>query len=217
MYRIRFAPFLTKPSSNENKELNCIRVYHDDLDMINMFLQQHGFDKTQTKIESIPQAYGERDFNSNYLKYFNLKSNEDNKVHSIVTSDNLYDLAIDYVINELNQYLLFGDVIIRDDIQIINIIKDLLLNIPFTNIIDYELIDRDLIDTNSAYNRYYGDDDEYINEFHDANMSTCNIANNITGDQLLAAASKDGVSAITLEAYVKSFVSIIRYKDCFKV
>ncbi len=215
MYRIRFAPYLTSPSSEDNKELNCIRVYHDDLDMIKLFLQQHGFDKTQTMIESIPDTYGEKDFNGNYLKYYNLKSNEDNQVHSIVTSDNLYDLALDYVINEMNQYLLFGEVILRDDIQIINIIKDLLLNIPFTNIIDYELIDRDLVDTCTAYNKYHSD--EYVDEFHESNMSTYKCVNNIMGDQLIAAFLKDGVSTITLEAYVKSFVSIIQYKDCFRI
>lgn len=215
MYRIRFAPYLTSPSSKEDKELNCIRVYHDDLDMIKLFLRQHGFDKTQTMIESIPDTYGEKDFNGNYLKYYNLKSIEDNQVHSIVTSDNLYDLAIDYVVNELNQYLLFGEVIMRDDIQIISIIQNLLSEIPFTDIIDYELMDRDLDDIRSAYNRYHSD--EYIDEFHESHMSTYNCANRTLGDQLIAASSKDGVSVITLEAYVKSFVSLIQYKDCFRI
>lgn len=215
MYRIRFAPYLTSPSSKDDKELNCVRVYHDDLDMIKLFLQQHGFDKTQTTIESIPETYGEKDFNGNYLKYYNLKSNEDKQVHSIVTSDNLYDLALDYVVNELNQYLLLGEVILRDDIQIINIIKNLLSEIPFTNIIDYELIDHDLDDTRAAYNRYHSD--EYVGEFHESNMSTFKCANNIMGDQLIAASSKDGIAVITLEAYVKSFVSIIQYKDCFRI
>lgn len=217
MYRVRFAPYLTHVPSIRNEGLNCVRVYTNDDKMIKLFLQQHNFDIQQTNVEYIDDT--DDDLMMNTLEIYKLYSNDDKKVHEIATTQHLIELTIDYVANEINQFLLFGDIILRRDVPLINLIIDTIEKLPFGEIRDYELMDTDLIDPRTICNPHRNEFGETVNYYEDGEYTSNTELRESRGllSEKLLCGMKNGVEAITLEAYVKSFVSIIKYKDCFTI
>jgi len=209
MYRIRFRPYRINYKISDNNTLTCYRVYSQDMTMMNLFIKQHNFDPHQTYIENIPDdVAGEDDLDVHELKIFKLQSNEDRSIHEIVTSPHMFDLAVDYVINELGSFLLFGTTILRRDIQVIDIVVDCLESLPYTQILDHLLMD-----DQSTYH-YAMEDTSWMN----VKKTIDQITDNPDWDaydlsflyELIEQGCHNEIMPITLEAYVKSFVELIK-------
>jgi hypothetical protein len=209
MYRIRFRPYRINYKIGDDNTLACYRVYSQDMTMMQMFIKQHNFDPQQTYIENIPdELAGEDDLDAHELKFIRLQSNEDNTVHQIVTSTHLFDLAVDYVTNELSNFLLFGTTILRRDIQAIDVVVKCLESLPYTQILDHLLMD-----DQSTYN-YALDDTSWMN----VKKTIDQITKTPDWDaydlsflyELIEQGCHGDVMPITLEAYVKSFVELIK-------
>ena len=146
MYRIRFAPYLTTPTT-QRKETDCSRVYSEDINEIHLFLKQHNFDLSQTFIENIPSDMAEDDYlEDNLLRPYQMKSNVDKEIRTIMTTRNFVNLTVSYVVEELGQFLLFGETILRNDIQLIQLVREILGSMPCTTILDFDLLSGELLD-----------------------------------------------------------------------
>lgn len=143
MYRIRFAPYYVSQNIHCG-ERDCTRVYSNDIDEINLFLKQHNFDPRATFIENIPDEDAEDDYlDDNILKPFKMKSNVDKEIHMIMTTKHLVDLTVSYITEELGDFLLLGETILRNDIQLIQVIRQILDSMPCTTVLDFNLLDGD--------------------------------------------------------------------------
>jgi hypothetical protein len=207
MYRVRFAPKRINPHL-PHQELNCERVYSENMYEIQQFLQAHHFDMNQTIIENVGPDDMKEDlgFEAHVLKEFRLWSNQDQKEYTIYTSNHLMTMAMDYAANEIGQFSLFGETILRRDIQIVNIAATCIANLPCCEVLDYLLLD-----DNSADDCSWMSVKKCLDDFDRGDVPDWN-ANDIGYIfELISDESKIGeIQPVTLEAYVESFVMIIK-------
>ena len=208
VYRIRFAPYLCN-NDMEPKELNCMRVYSDDWDMIRMFLRQHNFDIKNSPIENISyeKAKSEDQKGQYQLKIRKFYSNEDNQIHDIVTSDHLLSLAVDYCTNELGSFSLFGPCIIRKEYQVIKIVSDILESLPYTQILDHLLMDDNSV--GNPYDTSWMEVSKDMDGFMNATPNVWDTYDLSYIYELIDHGCNYDVMPMTLEAYVKAFVSAV--------
>lgn len=213
MYRIRFAPYLCNYYM-ANPELQCSRVYSNKLEEIHMFLKQHNFDENQTFIENIPTDVAEEDdLEEHTLELYLMQSNEDGSLHQIYSTRRFIDLAVNYTAQRLNDTLILGECIFRQDIEVIKLITESLESIPCTEIADFNAAnDQSVDDCEWMIVSKNGMDllrDEEANgpsnDVTDFTKIWESISRNIMPDAPLP---------ITIEAYVESFVQIIMKNYC---
>lgn len=137
MFRVRFAPY----SSNVSHALSCHRVYSSDINDILLFMKQHSFDQGSTNIETLPDSYCEDDVERNMLKFYKMKSNRTNQVYNIMTTEYFVDEAVESVACSLGSYLVFGPIITRREVPFINVINDIIDEIPFIFAFDYNIME----------------------------------------------------------------------------
>ena len=215
MYRIRFSPCSTHyPDYNDSEShLQCHRVYSDDIDLIYRFLYQHNFDPNASIIENLSEKEAndeDVELEMHLLTVKKLWSNDDKKFHEVVTSDYLFELAVDYVAEELEGFLLFGPTILRRDIQVIDIITHCLETIPFCTILDLQLLEDDLLNdlSDNSWKAVKKRIDQIKNHHnHDVYDNAYLYA------ILYDSCHYDKIMPITLEAYVKSFVDYVVKPD----
>ena len=208
MYRIRFAPYLCNYYT-ANPELQCSRVYSNKLEEIHMFLKQHNFDENQTFIENIPTDVAEEDdLEEHTLELYLMQSNEDGSLHQIYSTRRFIDLAVNYTAQRLNDTLILGECIFRQDIEVIKLITESLESIPCTEIADFNAANDQSVDdcewmivAKSGMDLLrYEEANGPSNDVTDSTKIWESISRNIMPDAPLP---------ITIEAYVESFVQII--------
>lgn len=202
MYRIRFAPHKANFKITP-QELQCMRVYSEDINLIHQFLYQHNFDINNSPIEMVSDEHANEDALDRYsLKIRKFQSNEDKQIHEVATSDHLMELAVDYVTNELGTFLLFGPTIIRKDIQVIQIASDILESLPCTQILDHLLMDDDSV--GDPYDTSWMIVSKTLEEFAASkDWDNCDLSYLY---EMIDRECDNDIMPITLEAYVKSFV-----------
>lgn len=218
MYRIRFAPYYVSQNI-QCGERDCSRVYSNDINEIHLFLKQHNFDPNCTFIENVPEEDAEDDYlDDNTLKFFKMKSNVDKEIHTIITSQHFIDLAVSYVTESLSDYLLFGETILRNDIQLIQVVREILGDMPCTAILDFNLLDGDSL--KYAWNTDWMYVKKTIDQITESPSEDGQDLSELW--QLIEDACKNEVLPFTLEAYVEMFVHVILGKyegnledDCY--
>lgn len=219
MYRVRFAPYQLSYRT-ASPQLECCRVYSDELNEIHMFLKQHNFDPYRTFIENISkEEANEDDVDEHLLKPYLMQSNQDQQMYKIYTSRRLIDLAINYTSECLGDHLILGECILRRDIEVIQLIIHNLETLPFTEILDFNALDgssiNDICDTS------------WMIVTKTIEQITDNPSGDITDTSRIFEMLDGGLHVgepipITVEAYVEAFVKIIMKKyqgeledDCF--
>ena len=204
MYRVRFSPYYTK--NPDRGGMHCYRVYTSDLGLMKLFLQQHKFDPEQTVIENVPYEViqnEDKQQEDHWLSIQKIGSNIDHKIHEIATTTHLLTLACDYATNELTQCLVMGDAILRKDIQLIKLVSDILESLPMTEIVEHLLMDTQSVDDMSWM--------IVSKTLEDFAEEPSDVGPHVHINELLCEEwEKSDMVPITLEAYVKSFVQIIR-------
>ena len=208
MYRIRFGKFLVSQNVKVT-ENDCSKVYSPDIEDIHLFLRQHNFDPNHTFIENVPDEIAEDDYLEDHLlRPYKMKSNVDKEIHVIMTSRRFIDLTVSYVVESLGDCLLFGEVILRNDIQVIHLIRNILESTPCTTILDFNLLDGDSL--SYACNT----DWMYVKKTIDQVTNSPSYDGQDLSElyEMIDRECRGDILPITLEGYVETFVHIIMGK-----
>lgn len=141
--------FSSRHNSNRNMNYYVYARTHEDL---LMFLRQHNFINVPNEAISIKSVdetsvvYGLR-----LLRPFNFRSNKNNQLFTVMTCDEFVNATIESVANELCQFSLFGEAIMRRDIGIFDMIASLVGDLTHVHIIDYTLADEYKIFRNTDF------------------------------------------------------------------
>lgn len=180
-------------------------VWSQDIRLIDQFIKQHNFDESYIRkfIINSEDVEGHTDCiqPDNELKVFQLISNVDNKMHPVVTTDEIVDSTVQILGDDLVDNLTFGDIITRTDVKVIDRITTLIDQLDYASIADWELIADNIVD------KYYDEDYFYygnrINEHPEIPppADTSSIYDSLWSDRI----NKE-YPPFTLEAYVHYFV-----------
>lgn len=118
-------------------------VYSESMINMNLFLNQHQFDKSLVTINMTNiEELGSYTVADNLLKPYFFRSNNDNKVYRIMTTNNIVTENIAHsVASELSNLCIFGDVITKIQHPIFEILIDLLGSLNYVQVLDLEKLE----------------------------------------------------------------------------
>lgn len=201
LYRFEFSSCF-----NKMKNMNYV-VYADNEELMCKFLLQHNF--TDSPADAITVlSEDDKDFDDmNMLKEYHFKSYKDGNVYSVISSEFFVSQAIESVCYSLNDTTLFGECIIRRDIEIFKLIGDIISDLKHINILDFALINDDSTGNTTI--------DSFVDQTNLLKTYRCNNLDLYfeNDDSILYLPFEsmtmnryDGcVEPITLESYVSSF------------
>ena len=165
-------------------------VYSTDPRDIELFLKQHNMIEHTHLIRPVEDnviCHDKLTANDDeILSYHRFKSNNNNDVYNIMTTNKIvYDASVS-AINALSKSFSFGLIICEDKIDIIAVISELIDGLKFGFISEFAEF-------------------EYDDESYQDLISDCLF--NIMGEAQLT--MKDSIEPITIESYITSFVSLL--------
>lgn len=184
------------------------------------FLLQHKFEKVPKEaITILPEDdFKQRDL-SRVLKPYKLKSNHSDRIYTIISNDDIMEGVLDPLAEELCKFSLFGEAIVRRDIEVFKAIGDIVSDLPLTHVVDYSLVDIDEVnlsdenDINASAKsamdiiecyKSYSNRITYPTEDHDISLIRDDL------DKAYGDSVNDGeVLPFTIEAYIEHFVSMM--------
>lgn len=198
---------------NKVKNMNYHVIAKNEEDM-KLFLLQHNFtDSPMDAITVIPEdEYDQGEYRYTLEKYL-FRSNKSKELFTVMTCPDFVDFAVETTCNDLVDSLLFGEAILRRDIEIFKLIGDLIHSLPHTNIMDFSLADVDSTDDTVP---------EHITDILEMRKTYCNKIGCVTEDdgsyyvhQSMEFDRCDTLpQPITIESYVASFTE--RMVDVFE-
>ena len=164
-------------------------VYSTDPRDIELFLKQHNMIEHTHLIRPVEDnviCHDKLTANDDeILSYHRFKSNNNNDVYNIMTTNTIVYDALINTINVLSKSFSFGLIICEDKIDIIAVISELIDGLKFGFISEFAEF-------------------EYDESYQDL-ISDCLF--NIMGEAQLT--MKDSIEPITIESYITSFVSLL--------
>ena len=202
MYRIRFCPYSSRETNSTYSEFSCHRVYSMDRNMILLFMKQHQFDMNETIIETLPDSYDVDDMEQHELQIYKMQSNKTCQIHDIISTKHYVDQAIEAVVQNLSDYLIFGETIFRRDIPFINIVNRYLDELPFVFAFDYDILDG----TPSCDTSYFNVKKD-LEQFYESMENEYDVSSlDDLYNRFLFKTLPNEKLPITVEAYVRWFV-----------
>lgn len=180
------------------------KVFSEGLYPMKMFVQQHNFGRDILElIEPVPEGTDLPD--GEILRPYKFKSKySDTDVYTIYTTDDFVSDAVQAVCAELAEYLVFGDVLIRTNIELMKTISDLIGELKYVYVLDHGSIDGD---TGELYSQ---DFEKYVKVFDPFMVpAEDGFDDAYIYDSMTHAMLSQEIQPITLEAYVSSFASIV--------
>jgi len=182
-------------------------VYAETENDLKLFLVQHNFtDVDPCAVQIIPTTEC-RDVSNDLLKIHKFKSNHSNDIMSVMTSDFFVNMAVDDAGNDLTFTLIFGEAILRRDIEIFGLIGDIIYNIPHAHIADFVYADVDESNSNTQSIKDITDMRlEYLNHVCAPCEDGCAY---LTHESLHDSIVDGQVYPITIERYISTFTSLL--------
>ena len=209
--RFDFQAINKKQKSSPNR----YRVVTDNFNKMMLFLKQHGFtDASPESLKIIDIA----DINRypdhyNILHPYLFKSNYTDDIYTIMTTEGFVTYAIDNAANDLNGCLLFGEAILRHDIEVFKTISKLISSLPHTHIFDYLLANEQCVDDPASLVSQ-----EIAAMRRDYLAKICapceDYGSYETFESLHDSVNTDEIMPITLECYTSSFVEMMTDEYC---
>ena len=181
----------------------CVnKVWSQDKSDVDMFMKQHNIPNDNIRKYIIPssdkQAVLKYINDDEMLEPFFFASNKDNKVHMVMTTQSILQYSLMSICYDMAASMMFGDAILRNDIKIINRINDLIQELDYAAVYDWDIAD-EMVDS------YYSCDD-YDDEVEE--IDDCCSDTSYTYEELFKASMNHGnVEALSLEGYVHYFTS----------
>lgn len=200
--------------NNRVKNMNYY-VYSESIRDLQIFFRQHNFRNVPQEAVTIYPSTGRNSIiDLRLLKPFKFKSNKTNEIYTVMTCDEFVNIAMENVANEIAQFSLFGEAIMRRDIDIFKIIGDNISKLPHAHITDYVLADEYTIFRNTD-----SPDDSFDKDIRDLDKNYLKRIGAPTEDQdsrmVLESLhdavdhSADDIYPITLECYVSNFTEMM--------
>lgn len=190
---------------NTNKNMNYY-VLAENMDDLKLFLLQHNFhDVPPEAVQVVPRDYNS---GSHVLESYRFKSNSSSEIFSVMTCWLFIEETVQNLSMDLNQYMLFGEAIIRRDIEVFKVIGDLLSGMDHIHIIDYIAADIESTDTPETSAKEITEmRKEYCRKIGSPTEDTDMY---ITYESIFDAMDRhDGVLPITIECYIGNFTEMM--------
>lgn len=214
-YYIRFDFQSARPNSSMK-----YYVLAKSIDDMNRFLSQHGFNDVHESLKIHDMRKGRSSDVFHVLQPYKFMSNHKPGVFEVMTCSDFVEHAIDNTANDLSDYSLFGEAILRQDIEFLKMIGELIVKLPHGFVIDYTLADESLLYKSfEEEGSSKGDIVEDIIEYRKRICSPSEDPGSRAVQQSLHDAVPDmsndnnGIYPITIEAYVSSFTELMM--DCY--
>lgn len=202
-----YIKFIFTSVKNKSKSLNHV-VLAEKMEDLQMFLAQHRFDRVPKEaITMLPEEKFKPSYEMCILKPYKFWSNSSKEVFTIMTCEDLLDSLVDNLASDLSRCLLFGEAIIRRDIEVFREIGDIISELSCAHVIDFSYID---LDPSS--------ESECIQSQKDAIINTQRYLNNCGScptedpdikciwDDIWSGFYDGVVTTVTVEAYISNFI-----------
>ena len=192
-------------------------VLSNNMDDMNMFLSQHGFRDVNDSITIIsPEQYKTKDA-THVLSIHSFASNKDHAIYHVMTCEDFVTRALENVANDLSDHSIFGEAILRSDIEFIKMAVKDLGKLRHAFIMDFRLADESLLFNHEENDGYKGTMMEMITEYKNRIGAPTEDTGSQAILQSLYDASPDAdtncIYPITVEAYVSTFTELM--VDCY--
>lgn len=214
-YILEFDPMMSHKNP-ATKGLTYI-VYTTKTELMDKFIKQHKMIDAQNCViiaDDSEEMEGYDISTADELKIFLIKSNNTGKTYQLCTSLRLMDEAYEYTCNELSYACLFGDLITKDNIPIIEKLCDCIQDLEFGYVLD-RIDETEEFDNNNSLPRnrtrwktgvgstpneetFYADPSPDDRVIYDDMYTHCYTATNL-----------NHIQAITIEAYTAFYVSLL--------
>ena len=193
-------------------------VMSSAIEDVYLFLKQHGFHDAKESIMIVPEEeFKPKDY-SHELRIVNFKSNKKPGTFHVMTSEDLITRAIENTANDLSDHSIFGEAILRTDVEFLKITGSLIGKLEHGFVMDFNLADESML-FNSLEN-----ENQYKNQIMDMIAEYKNRIGAPTediGSQTILQSLQDAVPdrdtgciyPITIEAYVSTFTELM--VDCY--
>jgi hypothetical protein len=205
-------PVRMKPLSEPPDEF---LVYTTDPNIMKAFLAQHSFnEECFNEVRPVNPADQERNFEMKYmLEPHKMKSNDSNAVYTVYTTSEIIDAVINQVASELSETLSFGSVIIRDDIEVINLIQDIMNDLQYGFLEEFSIINDDTkLDTVPRFRPM--EDEEYVPDMDDLYpYEPPSVYASIVEEMYGDLTTLDNPTPFTVEAYARAFAILMNVDE----
>lgn len=194
-------------SMSNKKTMLVDKVYARTREEVNMFVRQHKlrvYDVNVVDVESLSTNASELDIIDKWL----FASNYDGSQYVIYTTESIISAAIDYIGERLAECSMFGDVITRTDIPIIDIINRLIEKMKHAIILDYLLLDSSMLEHDEVKEHFKTFSNKALVELTDSPAETDGlydyIYESLHNSSYMKCAKPE---SITIEGYVEYIAS----------
>lgn len=200
---------------NTSKNMNYC-VYAENKDDLKLFMTQHGFSNVPN--ESVTLVEKGKHEGDHVLEPYKFRSNSSNELFTVMTCWKFVEDAIAKLSRDLSETMLFGEAIVRRDIEIFKVIGDVINGLDQGRIIDFLLCDYTPSENDFGDERIknsielYQLQKEYMR--HIDHPSEDNPEMLIYSDLCDAMVDEDGdpdkgVLPITIECYINNFTEMM--------
>lgn len=194
---------------NNFKNMNYV-VFAENEEDLKMFLIQHNFiDSPMDAVTIVSKEEAGNCYASTLCKHL-FRSNHSNELFTVMTCPDFVDKAIETTCNSLNDAMLFGEAIVRRDVEIFKMIGELIHKLPHANVLDFIFADTestkdpdDIIDESIAL------DIDYKNRFSNGISWIDDPSTYYVHQSMDNFRHEGGPEPITIEAYVSYFTEMM--------
>lgn len=192
-------------------------VMSDNRQDMDMFLSQHGFHNVEDSITIIPQEEYKPKDGTHLLSIHMFASNKEHTIYHVMTCEDFITRALDNVANDTSDHSIFGEAILRTDVEFIKMAAKDLSSLRHAFVMDFRLADESLLFNHNENDGYKGTMLDMIAEY----KNRIGAPSEDTGSQAILQSLYDAcpdadtncVYPITVEAYISTFTELM--VDCY--
>ena len=204
--------------SNSSRSSMEYYVLAKSMDDMNLFLKQHGFHDVYDSIQMFPKEEIKSKQLTHILHLNKFMSNRQKGVFHVMTCEDLITRAFENIANDLADHSIFGEAILRTDIEFVKLTVKYLSSLAHGVIMDFNLADESILfNTLENDNQYKNQISEMIEEYKHRIVAPTEDVGSRTILQSLYDAAPDAdtgcIHPITIEGYVSTFTELMF--DCY--
>lgn len=205
-------------TSGQSRSSMKYYVLASSIDDMHLFLKQHGFNDAYESIMIVPEGDIKGKDWAHVLRICRFKSNRNPKTYNVMTSEDLVTRVFENVSNDLSDHSIFGEAILRTDVEFLKMIGSLIGKLEHGYVMDFNLADESMLfNTLENENQYKNQIMDMIAEYKNRIGAPTEDVGSQTILQSLYDACPDRDSnciyPITVEAYVSTFTELM--VDCY--
>lgn len=198
---------------NKRKNMNY-KVMTDRIDYMTLFARQHGFNDIPPEAIKVLTKPDNWIDDLDWLVPYKFRSNTIQGDYTIISTPRFVDSAIESIAGEISQSTLFGESIMRRDIELFKVIGDLVNKLEFAHVTDFVIADDETVrqlEENCLINRDIAEMEKRYRSH--LNHPSEDVDASMILQDLYDAVTKQEYMPITIEGYISNFTEMM--VDCF--